>query len=91
MAYRIRNYSTTSEFFPSWAEAFAENEKCQRRRAECSCALRRSSFFTYYAYGREDPVVRNSAQLKSTLEKYNIKLTLHETGAGTRGLTGAST
>lgn len=37
---------------------------------------------TYYAYGREDPVVRNSAQLKSTLEKYNIKLTLHETGGG---------
>lgn len=37
---------------------------------------------TYYAYGREDPVVRNSSQLKNTLEKYNIKLTLHETGGG---------
>jgi len=36
----------------------------------------------YYAYGSEDPVVRNPAQLKGTLEKYNIKLTLHETGGG---------
>ena len=36
----------------------------------------------YYAYGREDPVVRNSAPLKDTLAKYEIKLTLHETGGG---------
>ena len=36
----------------------------------------------YYAYGREDPVVRNPAPFKTTLEKYNIKLTLHETGGG---------
>jgi enterochelin esterase-like enzyme len=36
----------------------------------------------YYAYGSEDPVVRNPGQLKGTLEKYNIKLTLHETGGG---------
>ena len=37
---------------------------------------------TYYAYGREDPIVRNAGQLKGTLAKYNIKLTLHETGGG---------
>ena len=36
----------------------------------------------YYAYGRQDPIVRNSAQLKSTLKKYDIKLTLHETDGG---------
>ncbi len=36
----------------------------------------------YYAYGSEDPVVRNPGQLKGTLEKYNIKLTLHQTGGG---------
>jgi len=36
----------------------------------------------YYAYGSEDPVVRNPGQFKGTLEKYNIKLTLHETGGG---------
>ncbi|HEY4360260.1 MAG TPA: alpha/beta hydrolase-fold protein [Bryobacteraceae bacterium] len=36
----------------------------------------------YYAYGREDPVVRNPAPFKATLEKYNIKLTLHETEGG---------
>ncbi len=36
----------------------------------------------YYAYGREDFVARNTAQLKGTLAKYNIKLTLHETGGG---------
>jgi|WetSurMetagenome_2_1015567.scaffolds.fasta_scaffold43482_2 enterochelin esterase-like enzyme len=36
----------------------------------------------YYAYGREDMVARNSQQLKDTLNKYQIKLTLHETGGG---------
>jgi enterochelin esterase-like enzyme len=36
----------------------------------------------YYAYGREDFVARNSAQLKATLDKYAIKFTLHETGGG---------
>jgi len=36
----------------------------------------------YYAYGREDFVAKNSDQLKSTLKKYNIKLTVHETGGG---------
>ena len=36
----------------------------------------------YYAYGTQDPVVRNSGQLKGTLAKYGIKLTLHETGGG---------
>ena len=36
----------------------------------------------YYAYGREDFVARNTAQLKGTLAKYDIKLTLHETGGG---------
>jgi hypothetical protein len=36
----------------------------------------------YYAYGREDFVVRNTDQLKGTLNKYNIKFTLHETGGG---------
>jgi enterochelin esterase-like enzyme len=36
----------------------------------------------YYAYGREDFVARNSDQLKNTLKKYGIKLTLHETGGG---------
>jgi enterochelin esterase-like enzyme len=36
----------------------------------------------YYAYGSEDFVARNSAQLKGTLNKYGIKVTLHETGGG---------
>ena len=36
----------------------------------------------YYAYGREDFVARNTAQLKGTLNKYGIKFTLHETGGG---------
>jgi enterochelin esterase family protein len=36
----------------------------------------------YYAYGSQDPVVRTPEQLKGTLEKYAIKLTLHETGGG---------
>jgi enterochelin esterase-like enzyme len=36
----------------------------------------------YYAYGREDFVVRNADQLKGTLNKYGIKLTLHETDGG---------
>jgi enterochelin esterase family protein len=36
----------------------------------------------YYAYGSQDPVVRNADQLKSTLSKYGMKLTLHETGGG---------
>lgn len=36
----------------------------------------------YYAYGSQDPVVRNADQLKATLNKYNVKLTLHETGGG---------
>jgi enterochelin esterase family protein len=36
----------------------------------------------YYAYGREDFVARNNGQLKGTLAKYGIKLTLHETGGG---------
>ena len=36
----------------------------------------------YYAYGREDFVAKNSDQLKNTLKKYGIKLTLHETGGG---------
>lgn len=36
----------------------------------------------YYAYGSEDPVVRNPGQLEGTLQKYNIKLTLHQTGGG---------
>jgi enterochelin esterase-like enzyme len=36
----------------------------------------------YYAYGREDFVARNTDQLKGTLNKYGIKLTLHETGGG---------
>jgi enterochelin esterase-like enzyme len=36
----------------------------------------------YYAYGREDFVVRNADQLKGTLNKYGIKLTMHETGGG---------
>jgi enterochelin esterase-like enzyme len=36
----------------------------------------------YYAYGREDFVVRNSSQLKDTLGKYGIKFALHETGGG---------
>lgn len=36
----------------------------------------------YYAYGSQDPVVRNADQLKGTLSKYNIRLTLHETGGG---------
>jgi enterochelin esterase family protein len=42
----------------------------------------KSMKLVYYAYGREDPVVRNSAPLKDTLAKYDIKLTLHETGGG---------
>jgi enterochelin esterase family protein len=36
----------------------------------------------YYAYGSEDFVARNTAQLKGTLDKYSIKFTLHETGGG---------
>jgi enterochelin esterase family protein len=36
----------------------------------------------YYAYGRQDPVVRNPGQLNNTLTTYGIKLTLHETGGG---------
>ena len=36
----------------------------------------------YYAYGREDFVVRSADQLKGTLNKYGIKLKLHETGGG---------
>jgi enterochelin esterase family protein len=36
----------------------------------------------YYAYGREDFVARNTAQLKGTLTKYGIKFTVHETGGG---------
>ena len=36
----------------------------------------------YYAYGREDFVAKNSDQLKNTLKKYGIPLTLHETGGG---------
>jgi enterochelin esterase-like enzyme len=36
----------------------------------------------YYAYGREDFVAKNSDQLKGTLNKYGIKITLHETGGG---------
>jgi enterochelin esterase-like enzyme len=38
--------------------------------------------FVYYAYGREDFVARNTDQLKGTLNKYGIKVTLHETGGG---------
>jgi len=34
----------------------------------------------YYAYGSQDPAVRVPEQLKGTLSKYAIKLTLHETG-----------
>jgi enterochelin esterase family protein len=36
----------------------------------------------YYAYGREDFVARNTDQLKGTLKKYGIHVTLHETGGG---------
>jgi enterochelin esterase family protein len=36
----------------------------------------------YYAYGSQDPVVRTPEQLKGTLSKYAIKLTLHETDGG---------
>jgi enterochelin esterase-like enzyme len=36
----------------------------------------------YYAYGREDFVARNTDQLKGTLKKYGIMLTLHETSGG---------
>jgi len=36
----------------------------------------------YYAYGREDFVARNTDQLKGTLNKYGIRLTLHETSGG---------
>lgn len=36
----------------------------------------------YYAYGSQDPVVRNAGQLKGTLSKYGIQVTLHETGGG---------
>ncbi|MEO8371223.1 MAG: alpha/beta hydrolase-fold protein [Candidatus Solibacter sp.] len=36
----------------------------------------------YYAYGREDFIAPNAKQLKGTLDKYQIKFTLHETGGG---------
>jgi enterochelin esterase-like enzyme len=42
----------------------------------------RSMKLVYYAYGSQDPVVRTPEQLKDTLNKYAIKLTLHETGGG---------
>jgi len=43
-----------------------------------SAALKR----VYNAYGREGFVAKNSDQLKGTLKKCNIKLTVHETGGG---------
>ena len=42
----------------------------------------RAMKLVYYAYGSQDPVVRTPEQLKGTLSKYAIKLTLHETGGG---------
>jgi hypothetical protein len=45
--------------------------------------LAATAAFAQQGRGRgADPVMRNPGQFKGTLEHYNIKLTLHETGGG---------
>lgn len=61
---------------PGGGEAYEKAHDAELKRAAAAMKL------VYYAYGSADPVVRNPDQLKNTLSKYGIKLTLHETDGG---------
>ena len=61
---------------PGGGEAYEKANDAALKQAAQAMKL------VYYAYGREDFVVRNPKQLTDTLDKYHIKYTKHESAGG---------
>jgi enterochelin esterase-like enzyme len=83
-AHTIQNGLTHPELFhyigifsiPGGGEQYEKDNDAALKKAATDIKM------VYYAYGREDFVVRNADQLKGTLNKYGIPLMLHETDGG---------
>jgi enterochelin esterase-like enzyme len=83
-AHTIQNGLTHPELF-HYAGVFSMTGGGEAYEKANDAALKqgaKSFKLVYYAYGKEDPIVRNSQQLRGTLDKYGIKFVLHETGGG---------
>jgi len=83
-AHTIQNGLTHPELF-HYIGIFSISGGGEQYEKENDAALRKAAAdikLVYYAYGREDFVVRNADQLKGTMNKYGIRFLLHETGGG---------
>jgi enterochelin esterase-like enzyme len=83
-AHTIRNGLTHPELF-HYIGVFSISGGGEQYEKDNDAALKKAATdikMVYYAYGREDFVVRNADQLKGTLNKYGIPFMLHETDGG---------
>jgi len=83
-AHTIQNGLTHPELF-HYIGVFSITGGGEQYEKANDAALRKAAAeikLAYYAYGREDFVAKNTAQLKGTLNKYGITAVIHETGGG---------